>query len=428
MSSHDNAVSICQDPTRDDVCAHLRKILNSPPFRAAESNRNLLEFLTMRMLDSSGQRLKESEIAVAVFHREASSFDPQSDSVVRVQMTRLRAKLQEYYLKYGAQDEFRFEIPKGSHQLVAVLRPVISEPETAPAPAPDLSRLERLRGGWLAVRRRVAWALAAVALMAVGAGIEWVWQRASSPALPPHLAQFWRQVAPSQGSNLIVFSNPRLAGRLYDGTLRYYDPHVDDADPASENLTYTGSGDVPAVGALTHVFYMLGKEMKIRSGATLSWEQAKESNLIFVGRPEQNPSLRMLPRLNDFNFRVHAGIVDAHPPAGARSAYNNIPHPYSHDSAIIAFLPGLSPGKTTLILAGTVTYGSQAAADFVCNENQVASLLDRLNVKPGGQVPFFEALIEVRINNDVPVWSHLQFARLHPPGLSTWQPLSPDEQ
>jgi hypothetical protein len=49
-------------------------------------------------------------------------------------------------------------------------------------------------------------------------------------------------------------------------------------------------------------------------------------------------------------------------------------------------------------------------------------------VRPGGKLPFFEALIEARINHDVPVWLHLLFARLHPPGLSTWQPLSPDEQ
>ncbi len=425
MISPDNAVSICQDPTRDEVRAHLEKILNSPPFRTAELNRTLLTFLTAHMLDRSGHRLKESEIAISVFHRDANSFDPQSDSIVRVQMTRLRVKLREYYTKYGEQDQFRFEIPKGSHQMLAALRPVIPEPEMAtPAPA-DSVPLETIRQSRVAV---ALWISAAVALLAAGAGTEWIWQRASSPALPPHLAQFWRQVVPDQGSNLIVFSNPRLAGRLYDGTLRYYDPHVDDADPGSENLTYTGSGDVPAVSALTHVFYRLGRDMKVRSGATLSWEQAKESSLIFVGRPEQNPSLRMLPRLNEFNFRYHLGIVDSHPPPGGRSAYNNTPHPYTHDSAIIAFLPGLSPGKTTLILAGTVTYGSQAAAEFVCNENEIASLLDRLNVKPGGKIPFFEALIEVRINHDVPVWSHLEFARPHPPELATWQPLSPEEQ
>ena len=137
MISPDNSVSICQDPTRDEVRAHLEKILNSPPFRTAELNRTLLTFLTAHMLDRSAQRLKESEIAISVFHRDASSFDPQSDSIVRVQMTRLRAKLQEYYTKYGEQDQFRFEIPKGSHQMLAALRPVTPEPEIAAPPAAE---------------------------------------------------------------------------------------------------------------------------------------------------------------------------------------------------------------------------------------------------------------------------------------------------
>ena len=46
------------------MCAHLEKILNSPPFRTAELNRTLLTFLTTWMLDRPGQRLKESEIAI----------------------------------------------------------------------------------------------------------------------------------------------------------------------------------------------------------------------------------------------------------------------------------------------------------------------------------------------------------------------------
>jgi hypothetical protein len=169
MSAPDNPLAAAQEPTRDQIRAHLDIILKSPPFRHAELNRTLLGFLTTWMLDRAGQHLKENEIAVSVFHRQAESFDPQSDSVVRVQMARLRAKLHEYYEKHGAPDAVRFEIPKGSYHLVASLLPVALDSQPAAAPEAPATWLERVRHGWTSSRRSLAWALAAIVLMAVGA-------------------------------------------------------------------------------------------------------------------------------------------------------------------------------------------------------------------------------------------------------------------
>ncbi len=58
--------------------------------------------------------LKEYAVAVAVYDK-ATSFDSQSDPIVRVEAGRLRARLIEYYAGPGHSDEVTIELPKGSY-------------------------------------------------------------------------------------------------------------------------------------------------------------------------------------------------------------------------------------------------------------------------------------------------------------------------
>jgi hypothetical protein len=95
---------------------------------------------------------------------------------------------------------------------------------------------------------------------------------------------------------------------------------------------------------------------------------------------------------------------------------------------VIALIPGLDPSHHTLVLAGNTTYGSEAAAEFLAREGSVQELLDRLGVKPGQRIPYFEALLQVRINSEVPVWSHLVARRIEAANQSSWEPAMPDEQ
>jgi serine/threonine-protein kinase len=59
-------------------------------------------------------RLKEYLIGMEVFNR-LEAFDPRVDSIVRVEARRLRAKLEEYYITEGREDELRIELRKGSY-------------------------------------------------------------------------------------------------------------------------------------------------------------------------------------------------------------------------------------------------------------------------------------------------------------------------
>jgi hypothetical protein len=418
-------------PTSEETSAQVKRILESSPFQNSDASRQLLAFLAQWSLDHPGQHVKETEVALSVFHRRPESFDSQTDSVVRVQMARLRAKLLDYYANYGIGDEVFIDIPKGSYVIASSYRqsaPSLPIAEIAPdviehpeEPQPAIPQV------W---NRYPGYSLAAVLALGalLGGGLTFLSMRTGQQTVPPRLQQFWSQAMPKGAPNLAVFSNPRLAGTLADEGLHYFREGVDSQSPQAENLSYAGAADAKSVGTLMHLFDSFNQELVVQSGARLSWDEAKESNLIFIDRPEQNPALHKLPRLREFYFKFHAGIVNAHPQPGELPAYGCSTRPYTYDHAVIALIPGLNRSRNTLILAGATTYGSQAAAEFVSREGSVGELLDRLGVKPDGKIPYFEALLEVRINNETPVWSKLIAHRLHPADKSSWEPPALDEK
>lgn len=64
-----------------------------------------------------GDRLKAYSIAIAALGKQAE-FDPSADPIVRVEASRLRRCLNDYYLSDGQNDPMRITIPKGSYRPV----------------------------------------------------------------------------------------------------------------------------------------------------------------------------------------------------------------------------------------------------------------------------------------------------------------------
>jgi TolB-like protein len=96
------------------VRSQLRRILASPGFDASKRNRLFLEYVVEETLEGRADRVKAYAIATSVFGRDAG-FDPQLDSIVRIEAGRLRRSLERYYLTAGARDPIRIVIPKGSY-------------------------------------------------------------------------------------------------------------------------------------------------------------------------------------------------------------------------------------------------------------------------------------------------------------------------
>src|SRR5580658_10147557 len=109
-----------------EIRAQLDRILSSFATSGANRRSRLLRYLVEETLEDRPESLKESVIATAVFDRDPG-YDPQIDSVVRVEVGRLRARLAEYYEKVGVDAPVRIEIPRGSYRPVFVFREAAPE-------------------------------------------------------------------------------------------------------------------------------------------------------------------------------------------------------------------------------------------------------------------------------------------------------------
>jgi adenylate cyclase len=101
-------------------------ILISPGLVRSKRLGALLRYLVEESLDGREDRIKAFTIAQDVFERDAS-FDQQTDAIVRVEVGRLRRRLDQYYQKDGQDCSIRIEIPKGTY------RPIISPRTTTSA-------------------------------------------------------------------------------------------------------------------------------------------------------------------------------------------------------------------------------------------------------------------------------------------------------
>src|SRR5262249_31679338 len=93
----------------------LARILKNGLATASDRQRRLIQYLATEELEGRGDRLKAISIATEVLGRSAD-FDPQTDSIVRVEMGRMRKALDLYYATLGASDPVQIKFEKGSYR------------------------------------------------------------------------------------------------------------------------------------------------------------------------------------------------------------------------------------------------------------------------------------------------------------------------
>jgi serine/threonine-protein kinase len=101
-------------PSPDIIRAQLGRLLNSNALAGSGRLRRFLEFVVQQTLDFPDEPLKEIIIGRELYTSHGD-FDPRLSAVVRVDATRLRVKLREYYASEGAADSLIIELPKGAY-------------------------------------------------------------------------------------------------------------------------------------------------------------------------------------------------------------------------------------------------------------------------------------------------------------------------
>src|SRR5262245_23737784 len=111
------------EPTPEEKRQQLDRILQSRVFQGSGIITTLLQYLGTQSIDQPKTQLKEYTLALDVFKR-GSEFDPRTNSIVRVEAKRLRAKLEEYYETEGTEDKVVLDLPKGHYKVTfSYMRP-----------------------------------------------------------------------------------------------------------------------------------------------------------------------------------------------------------------------------------------------------------------------------------------------------------------
>ena len=408
------------DLAREQCFQQIDKVIKSHSLRSSESLCKLLRYLAEHSLDHPGVALKEYQIATEVLGR-SGGFDPQSDSTVRVQAGRLRLKLAEYYSHEGATDPVVVELPKKSYALTFHVRTSSSGLAAVPRRRVD-DHPES------AVNRR--WVIAVVALSVLLASTLLVsalllsrrskMRGLGKVPIPAAYRVFWGRFLTGSAPPWVIFSNGNFVGRPETG-MRYFKGASDSRSNILDH--YTGVGEVLAVHQLDRVFVLLNQQLRLKRGSLFSLDDAKNNDLIFVGSPAENLTLLDIPGTQQFVFqRVAAGprkgdlgVANVHPQAGEPQMFLASPpgQPTTEDYAVVALIPGIDPSRSVLILAGTTTFGTQAAAEYVCREDSLAQLLSSLGVSKPEDLKPFEALLHVKVAHGVPVITDLVAVRKH---------------
>ena len=124
----------------DEVLRELERILASRAFQGAGRSGAILRFLLERTLAGQADQLKEYTVGAEALGR-GESFDPRTDAIVRVEISRLRSRLSHYYATEGSANPVRIVVPEG------FLRSRLRERSPKPRESAGPEAASRARGG-----------------------------------------------------------------------------------------------------------------------------------------------------------------------------------------------------------------------------------------------------------------------------------------
>jgi hypothetical protein len=388
------------DFTGDPRWELVQRIIESPHLAASARLRDFLLHVTACAIRETPEDATEQQIGIRVFQK-SPGFNSSEDSVVRSQARLLRLKLSVYFNAEGAAEPLMMEIPKG-HYL-----PVFLPAGEGTHGSSFRTRLNR-RGldnrHW-----RIAAAIFLIMLGLSTVGVR-LWQRHQTSSKP--LNRLWAPFLTGDPP-LVIYSSAVFIGDSKRG-IRYAASDGSDNTATDQVYNYTGIGELVSVHEVTQLFDRHHAEFQLKRSLLVTWDEARERNLIFIGSVAENSSLKAIPSTQDFTFMATpdaAGIINHHPRNGEPASYIRPERPLTKDYAIIALLPGIQPDLHMLVFSGLTTLGTEAAVEYAATPETAAELMKQ--IARDGKVHNFEALLEVDISGGVPLQPKLVTLRVH---------------
>lgn len=98
-----------------EVLATLEMILANNIFIKAPRMSRLLRFLVEKAISGGVRDINQYDIGISIFDRDAFTYNPSEDPIVRIQVSRLRKKLKMYYATLGMSYDIEISIPLGCY-------------------------------------------------------------------------------------------------------------------------------------------------------------------------------------------------------------------------------------------------------------------------------------------------------------------------
>ena len=378
---------------KDDRWTLVLRIAASRQFTKAPQLQDILIYICQRALTDSAASIKEYEIGCNALGRKPD-FNPNEDNIVRVQISHLRRKMDEYFATDGKDEPLRITVPKGGYlprfepKPEAVVAPDSASPATDPAvPVPVVQPRPT---PWIPILSVSTGMLAMVCLFVVLRPPD---ARTGNQAVAPASARqdpFWsRLFGTGQPAGIVVadsclvilqdvlhtdISLDSYLSREYPETLLNLAPNreVRSALQLITGRQYTSLADLNIATRLVGLSSEFGSNRaSIRFSRHLNIRDFKTENFVLIGSRRAVPWAQLFePQLN-FSFeedrpshRFH--LRNKRPKPGEPATYVPTERDGSLETyADIALLPNLGNSGSVLILSGITSEASEAAGELV---------------------------------------------------------------
>lgn len=417
------------------------RIIRSDVFRNANTLQRLLRYVSSKASDGSAKDLKEYTIGVEALDRRPD-YDTKTDTIVRVQIHRLRQKLRDYYEGEGVHDKLVIQIPMGHYVPTFELREFVagsvfvgpSETEekdhwNGGGTTQPLAPLRESKAN--PVYRTVSRAqvlgigAAAIALTFLGFFLGSRWQskrqvltnakevRAKgTDAVDDDVRNFWGRFLASDPAPIIAYPDPVFLLDDTNDLLRYrhgasdhrgspVDPHlaqqfasnpqlVAKAGPLFFENGYTGTSAVVGAVALVRVFTQMGAYPSLKRASEITTDDLQHHNLILLGSSSQNIAAAQLPSGGNFIFenpephrelwraRIRKQNAQNHETVIYGTERDAVTKVVKSDHSIISMQAGIAPHRYVAILGGLDTTGTEGAALFLTSGSKIGELMKAL--------------------------------------------------
>jgi len=409
-------------PGLEERRALIERVAASEQFSRSVRLRDFLLYVGRQSLKPDSPEIHEQEVGEQVFGRP-SSYDRSQDNIVRVNATELRKRIELYFATIGANEPLVFEIPRGSYKPVFRLRPPSGSPafqlsaDSAAPVHPEADTVLASRDhARLAVH--VAWAALCLVLALACAFLLQQVVKMRKMLEPwsgqPAVAMFWsgfinahRQtdvVLPDDSISVIedITGSPVfLPDYLNRGFLRQIQSSAMSSD-RKQDLTQIFNHNLVTFGAVKAAQIVLGEIPQgypryLTLARHFTADDVMRDNVVFVGGKKAVPWDHLfddqLNFVTDYDDVQGLGFVrNRNPKAGEQSRYTVSTAPDNLIGyATIAYVPNPSHTGRTLIIAGTDSDATGAAAAFLTSEDQMNKLLRTLHAS---RFPYFEVVLK----------------------------------